>query len=147
MKTNTTLGRIIAIDYGTKRVGLAVTDPHRLIATPLTTVPATNILSFLKDYIQREYVTTLVVGLPNPLQPHPSSMQKTAAKFADQLRKLFKEQKIFEHDERYTSKLALASLVSVGSKKKYRQDKAVIDKVSATLILQSFLASHSYNMP
>ena len=141
------LGRIIAMDYGTKRVGLAVTDPHRLIATPLTTLSPTNIFPFLQDYIQHEYVTAFVVGLPNPLQPHPSSMQELATRFANKLQKIFQGQKVFQHDERYTSKLAQASLVAAGSKKKYRQDKAVLDQVSATLILQSFLASHRHDIP
>ena len=132
----------MAIDYGLKRVGMAVTDPLQLIATPLTTVSTAEALAFLQDYVAQETVETLVVGMPKPLNSTASPMTAVVTKFMRMLQKTFPSQRIIAYDERYTSKLAAASMVEAGFKKKDRRNKAHLDKLSATIILQSFLASH-----
>lgn len=136
------MGRIVAIDYGMKRVGIAVTDPLRLIATPLTTIETAEILDFLKAYMTQEEVDILVVGMPRRLNNTESPMTATVTKFIKRLQAAFPTQQIMSHDERYTSKLAAAGMVEGGFKKKDRRNKANLDKLSATIILQSFLASH-----
>lgn len=136
------MSRIIAIDYGTKRVGIAVTDPLRLIATPLATISTTETLVFLKQYIAQEEVEILVVGMPKHLNNSDSTMTAIVTKFIRRLQKAFPSQQIIAHDERYTSKMAAASMIEGGFKKKDRRNKANLDKLSATIILQSFLASH-----
>ena len=133
------MGRIMAIDYGKQRVGLAVTDPSKIIATPLAAVRTPEVLSFLQQYLQREDVEALVVGLPKRLDNTASDMTKTVNTFIKSLKKHFPEQRIFEQDERYTSKIAQDSLVQGGFKQKDRRHKEHVDKLSATLILQSFL--------
>ncbi|MEM7383233.1 MAG: Holliday junction resolvase RuvX [Bacteroidota bacterium] len=133
------MSRVIAIDYGLKRVGLAVTDPLRIIATPLTTVQRINTLTFLQHYVQREKVAAFVVGLPGQLHHRPSALKVAIKTFVDMLQQAFPEQHVFWQDERYTSRLALAGMVEGGAKKKDRRNKANLDKLSATLILQSFL--------
>jgi len=140
------MGRIVAIDYGLKRVGLAVTDPLQIIATPLTTVPTADILNFLQNYAKQEAVEAFVVGLPKSLNNTASPLVSVIAKFVSVLQKSFPAQQVFQHDERYTSKLALAGMVEGGFKKKDRRDKTNIDKLSATIILQSFLTSHKRNV-
>lgn len=135
------MARILAIDYGLRRVGLAVTDPLQIIATPLVTVPTTEALTFLNTYLQKESVEAFVVGFPGDLKDNAAPITIAIHKFIEVLCKKFPAQQIFQQDERYTSKLAAASLVEGGFKKKDRRDKGNIDKLSATLILQSFLTS------
>lgn len=139
------LGRIVGIDYGLKRVGLAVTDPLQIIATPLTTVRTAHVLAFLVRYVQQEGVVAFVVGLPKRLNHRPSSLAVAATKFVGVLQKAFPAQQVFQHDERYTSKLAWAGLVAGGFKRKDRRNKANLDKLSATIILESFLTSYRRN--
>lgn len=136
------MGRILAIDYGMKRVGIAVTDPLKLISTPLTTISTSEILDFLKAYVTQEEVDTMVVGMPKRLDNTESPMTATVTKFIQRLQKAFPSQQIITHDERYTSKIAASSMVEGGFKKKDRRNKANLDKLSATIILQSFLASN-----
>ena len=133
------MGRIMAIDYGTKRVGIAVTDPLQKIATPLKTIATEEILPFLKAYLHQEAVETLVVGMPKRLNNAPSPMTTIVQQFIGVLQKAFPDISILEYDERYTSKIALAALIEGGFKKKDRRNKAHLDKLSATIILQSFL--------
>lgn len=137
------MGRIVAFDYGKKRTGIAVTDPLKMIATPLATVPTHEVLLFLERYMQQETVEALVVGLPKNLDNTPSPMTTAATRFTKVLAKRFPQQRIFEHDERYTSKIAQASLVQGGFARKDRRNKENLDKLSATIILQSFLATQS----
>jgi putative Holliday junction resolvase len=139
------MARIVAIDYGLKRVGLAVTDPLQLIASPLITVATPDILDFLQTYVQKECVEAFVVGFPGDLKDRFAPIILAIHQFIKVLCKKFPNQQVFQQDERYTSKLAAASLVEGGFKKKDRQNKANIDKLSATLILQSFLASTKHN--
>ena len=139
------MGRIVAIDYGTKRVGVAVTDPLQKIATPLDTIKTAEIISFLQTYLQQETVEKLVVGMPKHLNNTPSPMTAIVQQFIKTLQKAFPNTPILQHDERYTSKIALAGLIDGGFKKKDRRNKAHLDKLSATVILQSFLTRHQNN--
>ncbi len=135
------MGRILAIDYGLKRVGLAVTDPLKIIATPLETVPASQIIQYLQNYTHKETVDALVVGMPINLNNSATNATKPTEIFVELLRKKFPNQSIFIHDERFTSKMALDAMIAGGTTKKFRRQKENIDKVSAVIILQSFLES------
>lgn len=135
------MGRILAIDYGQKRVGLAVTDELRIIATALTTVHSKDVIRFLKDYLQTEKVDCFVVGEPRQMNNTISDSAKFIEPFVKKLKKEFPDISIERYDERFTSKIAAQTMVSAGLKKKDRQNKALIDKVSAVLILQSYLDS------
>jgi putative holliday junction resolvase len=139
------MGRIVAIDYGIKRVGVAVTDPLRIIATPLITIGTADALTFLQTYMGQEEVDAFVVGMPRHLNNTPSPMTAIVTKFIKTLQKTFPDKSIFLQDERYTSKIALTSMIEGGFKKKDRRNKANLDKLSATIMLQSFLAGSQNN--
>ncbi len=131
--------RILAIDYGTRRAGLAVTDPLQTIAGPLDTVHPKDLLQYLGNYLSREDVACFVVGDPKTLNNQPSSVAAETEIFVRELRKKFPSVPIERHDERFTSKIARQSLVAGGYKKKDRENKALLDMVSAVLILQSYM--------
>ncbi|MEO6882895.1 MAG: Holliday junction resolvase RuvX [Bacteroidia bacterium] len=133
------MARIVAIDYGTKRVGIAVTDEFQLIATALTTVHATEILDFLNQYLKTEKVECIVVGEPKQMDNTPSQSAQAVELFIKQLKKKFPEMPIERMDERFTSKMALKTMIDGGSSKKDRRNKETIDKISATIILQSYM--------
>lgn len=133
------LGKIVAIDYGLKRTGLAVTDELQIIASGLTTVLTKELLKFLKDYVKTESVELFVVGEPKQLNNTASESEQLIIPFIDKLTKTFPKIPIKRVDERFTSKIAFQSMLESGLKKKKRQDKALIDEISATLILQSYL--------
>lgn len=135
------MARIIAIDYGTKRVGLAVTDPLQIIANPLDTVHAKDVMVYLENYLRAEAVEAFVVGQPLRLDGSDSQSAVHVEKFVSLLRKKFPDQQVFRTDERFTSKIAQQTLLMAGKKKKDRQDKQLLDKISAVLILQTFLES------
>jgi len=139
------VGRILAIDYGQKRVGLAVTDEMQIIATGLDTVHVKDIMQYLKDYVAREKVECFVVGLPVQMNNKPSDAQRFIEPFVKQLKKQFRDIPVDRFDERFTSNLAHDTMLTAGLKKKDRQNKALVDKISATLILQSYLHSKSNN--
>lgn len=134
------MSRILAVDYGIKRTGLAVTDPMQIIATALTTVETKNLYDFLKSYISENEVEKIVVGMPKQMNGTPSESLKSIEPFVNRLRKNF-TQDIVYHDERFTSKLAMQTLIAAGAKKSDRRNKGLIDKVSAVIILQSYLES------
>ena len=138
---STRRARIVAIDYGPKRTGLAVTDPMRIIATPLDTIPSAQVISFLKDYDKKEGIELFVVGMPKTLSNEDSSNAAAVRKFIQELETGFPEKKVVTIDERFTSSIALDAMIAGGMKKKDRRDKANVDKLSATIILQSYLAS------
>ncbi len=138
------MGRILAIDYGQKRVGLAVTDEDRIIASPLTTVHSKDIIAFLKDYIKKERVDLLLVGEPKQMNNRPSESVKFIDPFVRQLRKEFPDIPLERIDERFTSKMAQRSILESGAKKKDRQDKGIVDMVSAAIMLQSYLEMLSF---
>jgi putative Holliday junction resolvase len=133
------MGRILAIDYGTKRTGIAVTDELQMIASGLTTVPTEALLGFLKEYAASETVAHIVVGEPKQKDGTPSEVEKHIQKFLKQLKKAFPNVTISRADERYSSKRAFQTMIDSGLKKKQRQNKALIDEISATIILQDFL--------
>jgi putative Holliday junction resolvase len=133
------MGRIIAIDYGRKRVGLAVTDELQLIANPWTTVRSVDIIPFLKEYISREEVSCIVIGYPRQMNNEPSESLKYIEPFVRSLKKIFPDIPLEMADERFTSKMAFRTMIDAGLKKKDRQNKDRLDSISATLILQSFL--------
>jgi putative Holliday junction resolvase len=137
-------GRIIAIDYGHKRVGIAVTDPLQIIAIPLTTLPSNKLFLFLKNYVQKEIVPIFVMGMPQGLDGRPSTMSLVVEGIGAKLKVAFPEQNLYYQDERFTSKLATQGLYQAGYSRKERHHKENIDKVSAAIILQSFLNSLAY---
>ena len=131
--------RLLALDYGTKRVGIAVTDELQLIASGLCTVRTHDCMDFLIEYLSKESVSTIVLGIPKNLRNQNTDATPYVKGFAKQIRKQFPEMKVELIDERFTSKIAFQSMIGGGLKKKARQDKALVDEVSATLILQSYL--------
>lgn len=133
--------RILAIDYGQKRVGLAVTDSEKIVASGLTTVHAKDIMSFLKQYVSKETVSTFVVGEAKNLDNTPAESARFIEPFVRRLVKEFPDIPIYRVDERFTSKMAFRSMIDAGLKKKSRQNKALVDEISATIILQSYLDS------
>lgn len=139
------MARVLAIDYGSKRVGLAVTDPAQIIATGLTTVHSKDVVAYLKEYLQQEEVSTIVVGEPKRLDNSPSQSAEMIDNFVKHISKQFPAITIDRMDERFTSSLAMQSLVAGGVKKKERQNKALVDEVSATLILQSWMERQQYH--
>ena len=133
------MGRILAFDYGTKRTGIAVTDPLQLIASGLKTIETSEILTFLKAYCTNEEVVLFVVGLPRQMNNLPSESEQSIKSFIRNLKRTFPEIPIKREDERFTSKMALQSMIDSGIRKKQRQNKAMVNEISATLILQSYL--------
>ena len=133
------MGRILAIDYGRKRVGLAVTDPMKMIANGLETVHSKDIIQYLKDYCNKEKVESFVVGYPKQMDNTDSEAVQYIKPFLKQLGKHFPNIPVELEDERFTSKMALDTMIQGGMKKKQRQDKSNVDRISATIILQSFL--------
>lgn len=132
--------RILAIDLGTKRTGLAVTDPLKILANPLETIETGQLMTYLKAYCSKEEVEALVLGLPIRLNGQDNEMTPKVMKLKEELEKAFPEKKIALVDERFTSKMAMQSMIAMGSKKKDRREKAGnLDKVSAAIILQSYL--------
>ena len=133
------MARILAIDYGQKRVGIAVTDNLQLIANGLTTVSVNEIMPFLEEYTAKEAVELFVVGLPKQMNNEPSESMKYIAPFVGRLKKRFPNIEVKYVDERFTSKLAQQTMIDGGLKKKDRQNKALVDELSATILLQSYL--------
>lgn len=133
------MGRLIGIDYGQKRVGIAVTDPDQIIASGLQTVGSHEVFIFLQDYLLKEKVDGFVVGFPRKLDYSPSESAQYVTAFITGLKRKFPDVPVFETDERFTSKMAFQAMIDGGLKKKARQDKAMVDKISAVLILQSFM--------
>jgi putative Holliday junction resolvase len=133
------MSRIVAIDYGLKRVGLAVTDENRIIATALTTVRTNDIFIFLSNYLKTENVGCFVVGDPKQMNNQASETVKYIEPFVRKLRKTFPDLLVERYDERFTSKLALRAMIEGGMKKKDRKNKENIDKISAVIILQSYM--------
>ena len=133
------MGRILAIDYGSKRTGIAVTDPERIIATGLTTVETHKLFVFLKDYCAKEQVDIFVVGEPKHKDNTPSESARLIEPFVQKLQEIFPDKQVARIDERFTSKLAFQAMIDGGLKKKQRQNKAMIDQVSATIMLQDYM--------
>ncbi len=133
------MGRLLALDYGLKRTGLAVTDPLKIIATALETVPTTALFDFLKNYTQREPVDAFIIGMPRSMDNSDSSLTPHVRKLKVELERQFPHIPVYEEDERLTSIMAQQAMLQGGMKKKQRQQKGETDKISAVLILQSFM--------
>jgi len=135
------MARLLAIDYGTKRTGIAVTDPLQLIASALETFPSHQLLQYLKAYVEREPVEAFIVGLPKRLDGTDTDNTPRVRRFVALLQKTLPAIPVHWHDERFTSVMALQAMIAGGSTKKDRRDKGNIDKVSAAIILQSYMES------
>ncbi len=133
------MARILSIDYGTKRTGLAVTDPLQIIASGLDTVSTQDIFEYLKKYIEEEEVETIVVGDPKYPDGNPAQIAHLVVGFVRKLKEMFPDIKIDTFDERYTSEEAKRIILQSGAKKKKRRDKGLVDKISAVLILQDYM--------
>jgi putative Holliday junction resolvase len=138
------MGRILSIDYGKKRIGIAVTDELQLIANGLITIGVDEIFSFMKTYCERENVELFLVGEPKQMNYTDSSASQYIEPFVKKLKKEFPTIPIKRVDERFTSKMAFQTMIDAGLNKKKRQDKALIDTISATIMLQSYLESREY---
>jgi putative holliday junction resolvase len=138
------MGRILAIDYGKKRTGLAVTDPLQIIASPLITVNTAELESFLGNYTSKESVDEFVVGYPVQMNNEPSESVKYVEPFVKRLKKLYPGKQVNLYDERFTSGIAFRAMIAGGVKKKERRDKGMVDRISASVILQSFLQRRSF---
>ena len=139
------MARLMAIDYGSKRVGIAVTDPLQIIATGLTTVHSKDLIEFLKTYIAKEEVECIVVGEPKRLNNVPSDSARFIEPFVVHLKRTFPSIKVERMDERFTSKMAFQTMIDSGLKKKARQNKELVDEISATIILQSYISKKDNN--
>ena len=135
------MGRILAIDYGRKRTGIAVSDPLQIIASGLTTVPTHQLMDFLLNYIKPEQVECIIIGHPKQLNNEDSENMKNIIPFINRLKKILPDMPVQLVDERFTSVLAHQTMLAGGLKKKDRQNKALVDEISATIILQSYLES------
>ena len=135
------MGRILGIDYGRKRTGVAVTDPLQIVAGNLATVPTHTLMSFIKDYIAREQVERIVIGQPTQLNGEPSESMKYITPFVNRLRKELPDMPIVMYDERFTSTIAHRAMIDGGMKKSDRRDKSRVDAIAATIILNEYLQS------
>jgi len=139
------MSRLLAIDYGKKRTGIAVSDPLQLIANGLTTVSTAGLFDFLHNYFQKEKVERVIIGLPRQMNYEASETLPEIERIADRLRKRYPEIEVICYDERFTSKMAQQSMIEGGVKRKDRRNKALIDEISATIILQGYMESRAYN--
>lgn len=133
------MGRIIGIDYGKKRIGLSVTDPLDIFASPLKTIATGDFENFINEYMKSEVIDAFVVGYPVQMNNKPSKSVKYIDPFIRKLKKRFPDKPVHLVDERFTSQMAFRTMIDGGVKKKGRRDKAMVDKISASIILQSFL--------
>lgn len=132
--------RVLAIDYGHKRTGIAVTDELQLIASGLTTIDTSLLFSFLKDYFNKEKVEKVIIGEPKQMNNEPSQSAPLIEAFVEKFKAQFPDMEIERGDERFTSKMAFQTMIDSGLKKKQRQNKALIDEISATILLQDYLS-------
>lgn len=133
------MARLLSIDYGKKRTGIAVTDDFQIIASGLTTVNSDELLDFLKKYLATENVEKIIIGDPKRLNNEPSEVAPLINVFIEKLKEVFPAMQIERMDERFTSKMAFQTMIDSGLKKKQRQNKALIDEIAATIILQDYM--------
>lgn len=136
------MARILAIDYGLKRTGLAVSDPLQIIASGLTTVETPQLFNFLKEYFKKEQVERILIGEPKNLDDSDTHSTAAVQKVIERLKKEFPTIPVSTIDERYTSKMASRAMIDMGLRKKQRQNKALVDEIAATLMLQEFMGAH-----
>ena len=137
------MARILAIDYGRKRTGIAVTDPLKIIASALTTVESKELIAFLKDYLSKEQVELIIIGEPKNLDDTDTHATSLVERIVNAINKNFPTVPIQKVDERFTSKMASRAMIEMGLKKKKRRDKALVDQIAATIMLQEHLRTHS----
>ena len=133
------MARILSIDYGLKRTGIAVTDDFQIIASGLTTIPSAELISFLKTYFSKENVETVIIGEPKQMNGLPSESTEIIEKFIVQFQAEFPTMKMERVDERFTSKMAFQTMIDSGLNKKQRKNKGLIDEIAATILLQDYL--------
>lgn len=133
------MSRILAIDYGSKRTGIAVTDQLQIIASGLTTIPSETAIAFLKDYFAQETVTKVLIGEPKQMNGQASESTPIVEKFVTDFKKAFPEIELVRVDERFTSKMAFQTMIDSGLSKKQRQNKGLVDEIAATILLQDYL--------
>jgi len=133
--------RILSIDYGQKRTGIAVTDEMQIIASGLTTIPTHTLIDFLKDYFAKEKVEAVLIGEPKQMNGLPSESASVINGFATHFSNIFPDMKVIRVDERFTSKMAFQTMIDSGLSKKQRQNKSLIDEISATILLQDYLSA------
>lgn len=133
------MGCLVGIDFGVKRTGLAYTDPNKMIATGLKNLPTNLVISYIRDYFKNEEVDAFIIGKPIQKDGTPSELENKIKNFILELKTCFPNKKIERYDERYTSKMAKQLLINLGIKKKKRKNKGLVDQISATIILQSYL--------
>ncbi|MGG5507642.1 MULTISPECIES: Holliday junction resolvase RuvX [unclassified Myroides] len=138
------MGRLLAIDFGQKRTGIAVTDELQIIASGLTTVNTSELMSFLKDYFHKEQVEQVIIGEPKRLNNEPSEITPILNAFIEAFKKEFPTMPVERIDERFTSKMAFQTMIDSGLKKKQRQNKALIDEIAATIILQDYMGRNAF---
>ena len=137
------MGRILSIDYGGKRTGLAITDPFKIIATALGTVDTPKLMPFLKDYFTKETVEKVIVGMPLNWDESATHATPLVERFLKDFSKQFPQVPIETVDERFTSKMASQAMIDMGMKKKQRQDKKMVDQIAATIMLQEYMQKHN----
>ena len=141
---NYKMPRILSIDYGQKRTGIAVTDEMQIIASGLTTVPTNTLIDFLKDYFAKEKVEAVLIGEPKQMNGQPSESASIIKGFVTHFSNIFPDMKVVRVDERFTSKMAFQTMIDSGLSKKQRQNKGLIDEISATIMLQDYLSSNRF---
>lgn len=139
------MGRLLSIDFGRRRCGIAVTDPLRIVANGLTTVPTATLIQFVKDYLSKEPVDRIVVGLPTTLRGEPSESMRYLPPAINRLKKEIAPTEVVFFDERFTSAIAHRAMIDGGMKKMDRRDKAIVDEISATILLNDYLQSRFNN--
>ena len=138
------MARILSIDYGQKRTGIAVTDEMQIIASGLTTIPTHTLIDFLKDYFTKEKVEAVLIGEPKQMNGQPSESASVINGFVTHFSNIFPDMKVIRVDERFTSKMAFQTMLDSGLSKKQRQNKGLIDEISATIMLQDYLSSKRF---
>ena len=133
------MGCLVGIDFGVKRTGLAYTDPNKMIATGLKNLPTNLVISYIRDYFKNEEIDAFIIGKPIQKDGTPSELENKIKNFILELKTCFPNKKIDRYDERYTSKMAKQVIINLGIKKKKRTNKGLVDQISATIILQSYL--------
>lgn len=141
---NYKMPRILSIDYGQKRTGIAVTDEMQIIASGLTTIPTNTVIDFLKDYFSKEKVEAVLIGEPKQMNGQPSESASIVKGFVTHFSNIFPDMKVVRVDERFTSKMAFQTMIDSGLSKKQRQNKGLIDEISATIMLQDYLSSKRF---
>ncbi len=140
------MGRILGIDYGRKRTGVAVTDPLKIIANGLETVPTHTLMQYIKDYVAKEDVELIVIGLPRQLNGEPSESMRYITPFVNRLKKELPQMPVTMYDERFTSTIAHRAMIDGGMKKSDRRDKGRVDAIAATIILTDYLQSSEFKL-